>query len=88
MVSTQHGVKGEGHRKILFVAEDSRILEINIYEFLNLFANFYEQNIEFNFDAFQEFYYNFNHDIVLLEEKIGKKMSEIKASDRDSHFDE
>ncbi|HFI0419247.1 TPA: hypothetical protein ACGOW9_000382 [Streptococcus suis] len=70
------------------MAEDSRILEINIYEFLNLFANFHEQNIEFNFDAFQEFYYNFNHDIVLLEEKIGKKMSEIKASDRDSHFDE
>lgn len=88
MVSTQHGVKGEGHRKILFVAENSRILEINIYEFLNLFTSFYRQNIEFNFDAFQEFYYNFNRDIVLLEEKIGKKMSKIKASDRDSHFDE
>ncbi|HFI0151201.1 TPA: hypothetical protein ACGOSI_002019 [Streptococcus suis] len=73
MVSTQHGVKGEGHRKILFVAENSSKPGIKIYEFLNLFTSFYKRNIEFNFDAFQEFYYNFNRDIVLLEEKIGEK---------------
>lgn len=72
MVSTQHGVKGEGHKKILFVAENSNNPGIKIYEFLNLFACFYTQN-KFNFDSFQQFYYDFNHDILSLEEKLEKK---------------
>lgn len=87
MVSTQHGVKGEGHKKILFVAEDSSNPGIKIYKFLNLFSSFYTQeDIEFNFDSFQQFYYDFNHDILSLEEKIGKKISKIKASDREQYF--
>ena len=72
MVSTQHGVKGEGHKKILFVAENSNNPGIKIYEFLNLFACFYTQN-KFNFDSFQQFYYDFNRDILSLEEKLAKK---------------
>lgn len=87
MVSTQHGVKGEGHKKILFVAEDSSNLGIKIYEFLNLFTLFYTQNISFNFDRFQQFYYDFNRDILSLEEKLGKKIREIKAADREQYFD-
>ena len=87
MVSTQHGVKGEGHKKILFVAEDSGNPGIKIYEFLNLFTYFYTQNISFNFDKFQQFYYDFNCDILSLEEKLGKKIREIKAADREQYFD-
>ena len=87
MVSTQHGVKGEGHKKILFVAEDSRNPVIKIYKFLNLFTSFYTQNISFNFDRFQQFYYDFNRDILSLEEKLGKKIKEIKAVDREQYFD-
>lgn len=86
MVSTQHGVKGEGHKKILFVAEDSSNLGIKIYEFLNLFTRFYTQNISFNFDRFQQFYYDFNRDILSLEEKLGKKIREIKVADRERYF--
>lgn len=87
MVSTQHGVKGEGHKKILFVAENSSNPGIKIYEFLNLFTCFYTQN-EFNFDSFQQFYYDFNHDILSLEEKLEKKISKIKAEDREQYFDD
>lgn len=72
MVSTQHGVKGEGHKKILFVAENSSNPGIKMYEFLNLFTCFYTQN-KFNFDSFQQFYYDFNRDILSLEEKLEKK---------------
>ena len=86
MVSTQHGVKGEGHKKILFVAENSSTPGIKIYEFLNLFSSFYTQNIVFNFDSFQQFYYDFNHDILSLEEKLGKKIRKIDAGDRERYF--
>lgn len=86
MVSTQHGVKGEGHKKILFVAENSSTPGIKIYEFLNLFSSFYTQNIVFNFDSFQQFYYGFNHDILSLEEKLGKKIRKIDAGDRERYF--
>lgn len=88
MVSTQHGVKGEGHKKILFVAEDSSNPGINIYEFLNLFTSFYTQNIVYNFDSFQQFYYDFNRDILSLEERLEKKISKIKAEDREQYFDD
>jgi len=87
MVSTQHGVKGEGHKKILFVAENSSNPGIKIYEFLNLFTCFYTQN-KFNFDSFQQFYYDFNRDILSLEEKLEKKISKIKAEDREQYFDD
>lgn len=86
MVSTQHGVKGEEHKKILFVSENSNTPGIKIYEFLNLFTSFYAQNIAFNFDDFQAFYYNFNRDVLLLEEKIGQKLRNIKVSDRKQYF--
>lgn len=88
MVSTQHGVKGEGHKKILFVAEDSSNPGIKIYKFLNLFTSFYTQNVVFDFDSFQQFYYDFNRDILSIEEKLGKKISEIKAKDREQYFDD
>ena len=86
MVSTQHGVKGEGHKKILFVAEDSSNPGNKIYEFLNLFTSFYTQDIVFDFDSFQQFYYDFNHDILSLEEKLGKKIRKIDAGDRELYF--
>lgn len=86
MVSTQHGVKGEGHRKIFFVAENSNNPGIKIYEFLNLFTHFYTQN-KFNFDSFQQFYYDFNRDILLLEDKLEKKISKIQAEDRKQYID-
>ncbi|HEM3173995.1 TPA: ATP-dependent helicase [Streptococcus suis] len=86
-VSTQHGVKGEGHPQILFVSEDSPNPGIKIYNFFNLFTQFLTEGSDFNLDNFQSFYYNFNHDILELEKLLDKKISAIKADDRDSYFD-
>lgn len=54
-VSTQHGVKGEGHDKVCFIAEDSKNQPItHMYKFLELFS---KHNI--NLTDFQTFYYDY-----------------------------
>lgn len=83
-ISTQHGVKGEGHEKVLFVSEDSANPSIKIYEFFRLFS----QNPHFNLDDFQKFYYEFSYDIKALEKKIGGSVSKIKAVTRDQYESE
>lgn len=83
MVSTQHGVKGEGHKKILFVAEDSSNPGIKVYDFLNLFVEFQSTNNSFSLDEFQKFYYGFNKDISVLEEIINKKIKDVNQPDRE-----
>lgn len=87
MVSTQHGVKGEGHPKIMFVTEDSSNPGIRIYDFLNLFTHFSTTEMDFNLDDFQTFYYNFNKDISELENLLEKKIGGIKVNDRDCYYD-
>lgn len=55
-VSTQHGVKGEGHENVCFIAEDSNSQPItHMYRFFELFA---KHNI--NLTDFQSYYYDYN----------------------------
>lgn len=55
-VSTQHGVKGEGHDNVCFIAEDSTSQPItHMYSFFKLFTRY---NI--NLTDFQIYYYNYN----------------------------
>lgn len=55
-VSTQHGVKGEGHDNVCFIAEDSNSQPItHMYNFFELFAR---HNI--NLTDFQFYYYDYN----------------------------
>ena len=54
-VSTQHGVKGEGHDNVCFIAEDSNSQPItHMYNFFELFAR---NNI--NLTDFQLYYYGY-----------------------------
>jgi len=54
-VSTQHGVKGEGHDKICFIAEDSKNQPTtHMYKFLELFSKY-----DINLTDFQSYYYDF-----------------------------
>ena len=75
-VSTQHGVKGESHDSVIFLAEDCKNTPIvNMYEFFDLWSHF-----DISLDTFQEFYYQY---ITLLKEKeslIGYKFTKIDGS--------
>ena len=54
-VSTQHGVKGEGHNNVCFIAEDStKNPLVHMYEFFKLLC---EEDI--NLTDFQNFYYDY-----------------------------
>lgn len=54
-VSTQHGVKGEGHDKVCFIAEDSKNQPItHMYKFLELFSKH-----DINLTDFQSHYYDY-----------------------------
>lgn len=74
-VSTQHGVKGESHDSVIFLAEDYKNAPIvNMYLFFDIWGH-----IDISLDTFQQFYYKY---ISLLREKessIGYKFTQIDA---------
>lgn len=62
-VSTQHGVKGEGHDNVCFIAEDSNSQPItHMYSFFELIA---KHNI--NLTDFQSYYYDYNSSCKCLD---------------------
>lgn len=98
-ISTQHGVKGEGHNKILLVLEDSTSYApfLLMYDFLEMFVLFddfvkdnhsiKEKETVFNLYDFQEFKYKFNMAVNKLEIKINKKIREITKQDIKGNLD-
>lgn len=78
-ISTQHGVKGEGHNKVCFWSEDSksRMPYVYMYDFFDLYTNLEK----FSLNTFQSFYYDFNNEIYKLENRIGKKISALRSDD-------
>lgn len=81
MVSTQHGVKGEGHDKVLFVAQNSSNPGINISGFFDLFSKMED----FNLNDFQSFYYEFKKDVSFIEKSAGEKIRYFTAGLRDTY---
>lgn len=75
-VSTQHGVKGEGHDEVFFIAEDNSNLGVKMYEFFKLWTR-----VPIEFQSLQEFYYEYNNIIDILEKKIGIKISKLRSAD-------
>ncbi|MDF2884065.1 MAG: ATP-dependent helicase [Clostridiaceae bacterium] len=55
-VSTQHGVKGESHDSVVFVAEDSKKNDprVHIYEFFRVWSQ-----VDFSLDEFEDFYFEY-----------------------------
>ncbi|MBZ5984126.1 UvrD-helicase domain-containing protein [Leuconostoc gelidum subsp. gasicomitatum] len=79
-VSTQHGVKGESHDSVLFVAEDSTRNQpfINMYKFFKLWS---QNNI--NLSDFEKFIFEFENS--LLETFAG---SQYSSTNKDKLQDE
>ena len=73
-VSTQHGVKGESHDTILFVAENgTHNPPVNMSGFFKLWSD-----VNITLSKFDSFYYQYNNLIHNIENSIGMKCSELK----------
>lgn len=73
-ISTQHGVKGEGHDEVVFIAEDStRNPYVRMYDFFELLAK-----NEVRYNEFEKFYYEYVKDIRNFEYLNNIKLSELK----------
>ncbi len=79
-VSTQHGVKGEGHKAVCFVAQDSSLPMVKMYDFFRLWAE-----VDINFTDFQKFYYIIKEDFINIENKIASKISDLKKPSYETH---
>lgn len=78
-ISTQHGVKGEGHSKVCFWSEDSK--RYRPYVYMYEFFRMYTQLKHFRLESFQMFYYEFKSCITALELGIGTRIGKMKSPD-------
>ncbi|WP_086314487.1 DNA helicase II/ATP-dependent DNA helicase PcrA [Enterococcus sp. 7F3_DIV0205] len=78
-ISTQHGVKGEGHDKVMFISENSSNPGIHMYKFFKIFSELKS----FGLDEFQKYYYDFKFDVEKIEKEANKKIRTFDVADRD-----
>ena len=74
-ISTQHGVKGESHDTVVFVADNSRSNPVvHMAKFFEMWSN-----IDITLSEFDAFYYIYSQMLNQIENKIGMKCSQLKA---------
>lgn len=74
-ISTQHGVKGESHDTVVFVADNSRSNPVvHMSKFFEIWSN-----IDITLSEFDAFYYIYSQMLNQIENKIGMKCSQLKA---------
>ena len=71
-VSTQHGVKGESHDTVVFVAENSFNPPIHMKEFFELWSR-----MSIKLSDFDDFYYKYIELIKSIETEIGGECSKL-----------
>ncbi|OCG37885.1 UvrD-helicase domain-containing protein [Gilliamella sp. Gris1-4] len=79
-VSTQHGVKGESHESVIFVADDSSNLQVKMYDFFSLWSK-----VNLSLSQLQELYYTYFNNIVELESNLGFKLSDLNSDRMKKH---
>ena len=73
-VSTQHGVKGESHDSVVFVAEDSSgDPRVAMYRFFEMWGQ-----IQISAKMLNRFYYDFAAEVSNIQRSIGIKASDLK----------
>ena len=76
-VSTQHGVKGESHNSVVFVADDSSSTPIvYMYRFFDLMCQ-----VPISFQSFNQFYYAYAGELADLQNTLKMKIRELKSAD-------
>lgn len=72
-ISTQHGVKGESHDTVFFIAEDSTSIPIvHMYRFFELWSS-----IDFSLGELEQFYYEYTKWINEVVNTLGFKLNSI-----------
>lgn len=79
-VSTQHGVKGESHDEVIFIADDSRNPSVSMYKFFNIWSD-----TEISLSSLEEFYYQYSLELTKITEKVGMKISDLNADRFNTH---
>ena len=75
-ISTQHGVKGESHESVIFIANDSNSKpNVRMTAFFNLWST-----IKFSLPEFENMYFSYTKMIAEVEKTIGSKTSELTAA--------
>lgn len=73
-ISTQHGVKGESHDNVVFVADDSFSNPIvHMYRFFEMWGQF-----SISLKSFHQFYYSYVNDLSELQNTINIKFNDLK----------
>lgn len=76
-ISTQHGVKGESHDTVAFIAADSKNNPVvHMSKFFELWSLF-----EINLPEFEKIYYRYKKLIIDIETMVGMKCSDMKKGD-------
>lgn len=74
-ISTQHGVKGESHTSVIFVASDNgNTPNVRMYPFFELWSE-----LEFSLPQFEELFYSYKKIIEEVEKELGMKVSKLTA---------
>lgn len=80
-ISTQHGVKGESHDTVLFVAASSNHDPVvHISKFFELWSKY-----EVNLPEFEQFYYEYKNMLNNIEINIGIKISDMRKENYAEH---
>lgn len=80
-ISTQHGVKGESHDTVVFVAADSFNEPIvHIYKFFEVWAK-----TDFSLNEFENFYYSYSRFVSDVQNIIGIKTDDLNKELHEKH---
>lgn len=75
-VSTQHGVKGESHDSVVFVADNSKgTPTVNMYRFFEMWSE-----IPVSIKTFNSFYYSYLNKLSNLQRSINMKINELNST--------
>ena len=72
-ISTQHGVKGESHNKVVFIAEDSsRNPVVHMYRFFEMWGK-----LDISFTEIQKHYYSYIKELFKLQDSINTRIYDL-----------
>jgi len=74
-ISTQHGVKGESHDSVVFIANDSNNNPVvRMHDFFELWAT-----VDFSLPQIEELYYSYLNEVNALINLLGMKTDDLNA---------